>query len=65
MSTKDPCKPYACKIQVCLRENKFQEDACRIVIEDMRNCCKKWKDRSYVCEGIDTKEKSKTDNERH
>ncbi|KAL1518308.1 hypothetical protein ABEB36_001950 [Hypothenemus hampei] len=54
MPKKDPCKSFACDIQACLKENNFQEPACQHAIEAMRNCCRKWKDRSYVCQGIDT-----------
>ncbi|CAH1992292.1 unnamed protein product [Acanthoscelides obtectus] len=30
----------------------FQEPACQDVIEDMRECCRKWKDKSFVCNGM-------------
>ncbi|XP_028134820.1 cx9C motif-containing protein 4 [Diabrotica virgifera virgifera] len=62
MSTKDPCKPYACRIQACLKENRFQEKPCQTVIEDMRDCCRKWKDKSFVCGGIDISKKRETAN---
>ncbi|CAG9816002.1 unnamed protein product [Phaedon cochleariae] len=57
MPVTDPCKAFACKIQACLKENKFQEPACKDVIEEMRECCRKWNDKSFVCGGIDTKGK--------
>lgn len=34
-------------------ENKFQESACEEVLELMRECCRKYKDQSLCCEGID------------
>ncbi|XP_017778047.1 PREDICTED: cx9C motif-containing protein 4 [Nicrophorus vespilloides] len=49
---KDPCKPYACKIQACLKSNRYQEPDCQYAIEDMKNCCLKWREKSYVCGGF-------------
>ncbi|KAG5672209.1 hypothetical protein PVAND_002353 [Polypedilum vanderplanki] len=49
----DPCKANACKIQTCLKENKYQEDNCLEVLEQMRQCCIKFKSESLCCEGID------------
>ncbi|KAJ8974381.1 hypothetical protein NQ317_001533 [Molorchus minor] len=57
MPVKDPCKVFACKIQDCLKENKFQEPSCQRILEQMRDCCRKWKDKSLVCEGIDISDK--------
>lgn len=34
-------------------ENKYQESACQEVLELMRECCRKYKDQSICCEGID------------
>ncbi|XP_024086014.1 cx9C motif-containing protein 4 isoform X2 [Cimex lectularius] len=53
MKPKDPCKAYACKIQKCLHENKFQENKCQEFIEYLRECCVIWKDQSISCSGID------------
>jgi hypothetical protein len=36
-----------------LSENNWQESACQEVLESMRQCCLKWKDKSLCCEGID------------
>lgn len=58
MPVKDPCKQFACRIQTCLKENKFQEPSCQHAIEEMRECCRKWKEKSYVCGGIDTSRKN-------
>ncbi|XP_044269913.1 cx9C motif-containing protein 4 [Tribolium madens] len=52
MPKKDPCKVFACRIQKCLEDNKFQESACQYAIEDLHNCCRKWKNQSLVCDGI-------------
>ncbi|KAK3912708.1 Cx9C motif-containing protein 4 [Frankliniella fusca] len=49
---KDPCKPFACAIQDCLKGHNFQESACEQVIENLRDCCRKWKDKSLVCSGM-------------
>lgn len=49
---KDPCKPAACRIQTCLKENSFDEVKCYGVIEDMRQCCLKWHKTSLCCSGI-------------
>lgn len=49
---KDPCKKYACDIQKCLYENRFQEDKCVKWIEYLRECCVKWGDSSISCSGI-------------
>ncbi|XP_026290316.1 cx9C motif-containing protein 4 [Frankliniella occidentalis] len=49
---KDPCKPLACAIQDCLKGHNFQESACEQVIENLRECCRKWKDKSLVCSGM-------------
>lgn len=34
-------------------ENHYQEDKCLEVLEEMRQCCIKWKSVSLCCEGID------------
>lgn len=34
-------------------ENKFIEERCYDVLEEMRQCCIKWKSVSLCCEGID------------
>ncbi|CAG9855997.1 unnamed protein product [Phyllotreta striolata] len=64
MSGKDPCKPFACRIQVCLRENNFQESKCTSVINDMKECCRKWKNLSYVCQGMNLDTETDDQNER-
>ncbi|XP_076177279.1 uncharacterized protein LOC143151740 isoform X3 [Ptiloglossa arizonensis] len=43
MTTIDPCKKFACKLQQCLNE--------------IRRCCIVHKSVSKVCEGIDTSKK--------
>lgn len=59
MPQKDPCKPFACKIQECLRANNYQESACEEAIESMRQCCVKWGTESFVCNGIKTEKPRK------
>ncbi|BET00035.1 C-x(9)-C motif containing 4 homolog (S. cerevisiae) [Nesidiocoris tenuis] len=54
MKPKDPCKPHACNIQKCLKENNFQEDKCLQFIEYLRECCVKFGPQSISCSGIDT-----------
>ncbi|KAH8305974.1 hypothetical protein KR018_007800 [Drosophila ironensis] len=49
---KDPCKPYACRIQACLDANHYQESKCLDVLEAMRHCCLKWHETSLCCSGI-------------
>jgi len=49
----DPCKKNACNIQSCLAENNYKEEKCLDVLEEMRQCCIKWKSISLCCEGID------------
>ncbi|XP_044730013.1 cx9C motif-containing protein 4 [Chrysoperla carnea] len=49
----DPCKKFACRIQKCLQEHNFQEDRCQLEIEELRQCCVKWKSESICCSGID------------
>ncbi|XP_037950219.1 cx9C motif-containing protein 4 [Teleopsis dalmanni] len=51
--SKDPCKKYACRIQVCLQENQYQESKCQDLLEDLRLCCVKWHKESVCCSGID------------
>ncbi|ENN79880.1 hypothetical protein D910_04936 [Dendroctonus ponderosae] len=63
MPVKDPCKVFACRIQACLNENNYQESACQHAIESMRECCRQWKDKSFVCEGIDIAQKPSEKNE--
>ena len=42
-------------------ENSFQEEKCHQVIEEMRQCCIKWKTSvSLCCEGIDLEKEYKT-----
>lgn len=44
-----------------LVENSFQEEKCHQVIEEMRQCCIKWKTSvSLCCEGIDLEKEYKT-----
>ncbi|XP_017096796.1 cx9C motif-containing protein 4 [Drosophila bipectinata] len=50
---KDPCKPFACRIQACLNDNNYQEHKCLDVLEAMRQCCLKWHTKSLCCSGID------------
>ncbi|XP_037032446.1 cx9C motif-containing protein 4 [Bradysia coprophila] len=50
--SKDPCKLNACKIQSCLTKNNYQESACLDVLEEMRQCCLKYHDKSLCCSGI-------------
>lgn len=52
---KDPCKPHACNIQKCLKENNYQEQSCQQFIELLRDCCCKWGSASISCSGIDTR----------
>ncbi|XP_011497300.1 PREDICTED: cx9C motif-containing protein 4 [Ceratosolen solmsi marchali] len=54
MSTNDPCKKYACKLQKCLQDNVYQPAKCESVIEELRKCCIKSNPDSSVCSGIDT-----------
>ncbi|XP_055596093.1 cx9C motif-containing protein 4 [Uranotaenia lowii] len=51
-TAKDPCKPSACRIQDCLKANKFDETRCYDVIENMRQCCLKFHKVSLCCSGI-------------
>ncbi|XP_021931521.1 cx9C motif-containing protein 4 [Zootermopsis nevadensis] len=53
---KDPCKPSACSIQKCLKENNYQEASCQQFIELLKECCRKWGSASISCSGIDTQE---------
>ncbi|KAI4470556.1 cx9c motif-containing protein 4 [Holotrichia oblita] len=63
MKSKDPCKSFACKIQDCLKSHNYQESSCLEAIEDMKNCCKLWGEKSFVCGGfrIDETSSKKTD----
>ncbi|XP_076383597.1 cx9C motif-containing protein 4 [Megalopta genalis] len=54
MTSFDPCKKFACKLQQCLKDNVYQPSRCDEVIEEIRQCCIKHKSHSIVCEGIDT-----------
>lgn len=52
MPKGDPCQKQACDLQVCLQGAKYQEEKCAKFIEALRNCCKKFADRSDVCGGV-------------
>lgn len=54
MTTTDPCKPFACKLQKCLQDNVYQPSRCESVIEEIRQCCIKHAAESISCSGIDT-----------
>ncbi|KAL0099504.1 hypothetical protein PUN28_020192 [Cardiocondyla obscurior] len=54
MTTIDPCKKIACKLQTCLKDNVFQPSRCQDVLEEIRKCCLKHSSKSTVCDGIDT-----------
>ncbi|XP_043524121.1 cx9C motif-containing protein 4 isoform X1 [Frieseomelitta varia] len=66
MTTTDPCKKFACKLQQCLKgtqhilinystsDNVYQPSRCEEVLEEIRQCCIKHSTISVVCDGIDT-----------
>ncbi|XP_034171532.1 cx9C motif-containing protein 4 isoform X1 [Osmia lignaria lignaria] len=54
MTTVDPCKKFACKLQQCLKDNVYQPSRCESVIEEIRQCCIHHSAVSVVCDGIDT-----------
>ncbi|XP_011693790.1 PREDICTED: cx9C motif-containing protein 4 [Wasmannia auropunctata] len=54
MTTVDPCKQLACKLQKCLKDNVYQPSRCQEVLEEIRKCCIKNSSNSKVCDGIDT-----------
>ncbi|KZC07502.1 Mature T-cell proliferation 1 neighbor protein [Dufourea novaeangliae] len=54
MTTTDPCKKFACKLQQCLKDNIYQPSRCQSIIEEIRQCCIIHKQNSTVCDGIDT-----------
>ncbi|KAM0726511.1 Cx9C motif-containing protein 4 [Formica fusca] len=54
MTTIDPCKQLACKLQKCLKDNVYQPSRCQEIIEEIRKCCLKHSSISAVCDGIDT-----------
>ncbi|GLH04612.1 Uncharacterized protein GBIM_10289 [Gryllus bimaculatus] len=35
------------------REHNFQESSCAVEIEELRQCCQLWREKSLVCSGID------------
>ncbi|RDD38490.1 Cx9C motif-containing protein 4 [Trichoplax sp. H2] len=54
---KEPCKDIACAIQVCLRDNHYQEDKCKDILEAMRRCCLKPNAKNSICcSGFKSKE---------
>ena len=51
---KEPCQRFACAIQVCLKNNNFDDTKCQAAIEDMRKCCEKLEKQqiySFICQG--------------
>ena len=51
---KEPCQRFACAIQVCLKNNNFDDNKCQAAIEDMRKCCEKLEKQniySFICQG--------------
>ncbi|XP_011646407.1 cx9C motif-containing protein 4 [Pogonomyrmex barbatus] len=54
MTTADPCKQIACKLQKCLKDNVYQPSRCQEVLEEIRKCCIKHSSVSVVCDGINT-----------
>lgn len=44
-------------------ENKYIEERCFDVLEEMRQCCIKWKPVSLCCEGIDVNKSYNQTNE--
>ncbi|XP_025994516.1 cx9C motif-containing protein 4 isoform X2 [Solenopsis invicta] len=54
MTTTDPCKQIACKLQKCLKDNVYQPSRCQEVLEEIRQCCLKHSSNSTVCDGINT-----------
>ncbi|KAL6436921.1 hypothetical protein ACFW04_004931 [Cataglyphis niger] len=54
MTTVDPCKQLACKLQKCLKDNVYQPSRCQEILEEIRKCCIKHSSISTVCDGIDT-----------
>ena len=49
MPSKDPCLKYACKIQVCLEKNKYQESKCQFEINNILKCCQRYEHLNLVC----------------
>ena len=50
---RDPCQKYACELQVCLKNNNFQENKCQNALERLVKCCSLWRQESFkVCSGI-------------
>jgi len=41
------CKKAACRIQVCLKENEFQEEKCQDVIDKLIKCCREKPQAKY------------------
>jgi hypothetical protein len=48
----DVCKPYSCKIDKCMRETGFKEWRCQQQLNDMIDCCRKWREEAFSCEGF-------------
>lgn len=53
IAEQDPCLPVVQSIDACMRDNNFESDKCTKLIEEMRKCCKKWKEESLVCKGAE------------
>ncbi|KAI3379764.1 hypothetical protein SNEBB_007670 [Seison nebaliae] len=62
----EPCKIYACRLQDCLKNYKYQEDKCRSVIEELEDCCRRMRrkltkeqyGRLVVCSGFNSNKKN-------
>ncbi|PBC34366.1 mature T-cell proliferation 1 neighbor protein [Apis cerana cerana] len=50
MTTTDPCKKFACKLQQCLKDNVYQPSRCEKVLEEIRQCCIIHFASSIVCD---------------
>ena len=50
---RDPCQKYACELQVCLKNNNYQESKCQKALDRLVKCCTLWREESFkVCSGI-------------
>jgi hypothetical protein len=38
----DPCHKLACTIQICLQENNYNQERCKLSVQEYNDCVKKY-----------------------
>lgn len=57
------CHPYACAIQTCLKRNNYNENKCKKVIQEWRQCLQNQQEKQQQISSSSTSEQSEQSDE--